>query len=495
MIRRCLITLAAAMAAGQAANAQEVRTNRPTPICTSPRAASALNNMADPRRSDPNWTAFVAADGGCANLDVDVHVSLVQPFGELSQVEYPPHSGTMRYIITSALTPDPSPVAVGIDPVPAWQVASSGFGPSAICELSGKAGTGILTLNAQADHAGMVRILLVKPTWRMPEDAPVRAIVTFSDQTKIALSGVGRGDHVVFELKDNLRQWVHEFTAAKSGVIAFAAGSDQPWRLDLAGTSAAVTGMAECIRTSNMSNVPPPFTLDPKLLATVGSYSSTGPSSQPVTPVPEPLLPVVPSMLPKTLEASRPPLETVLIRWSGSGMMTTRPFHVPGPWELRWHSAPGFFSANLHTIGVEHTDMLALQGKSGDSSAYRPEGGTFYLDFSASADWSAEVVVLPDLQPNMNTQEPAVPQVRSPASDPEILPQTDTQATCERASVSHDPTAIKMCVNHEQLAYMILQADWNQKSPEVRRKCLARITAATSFPNTYLLTCVEGGAP
>lgn len=77
----------------------------------------------------------------------------------------------------------------------------------------------------------------------------------------------------------------------------------------------------------------------------------------------------------------------------------------------------------------------------------------------------------------------------------QALPQTDTQATCERMSVSHDPTVIKMCVNHEQLAYAALQLDWNKTPPEVKRKCLARITAATSFPNVTLLACVEGGAP
>lgn len=412
MIRRCIAALAATMSLGQPAAAQEVyaRTNRPTPACTSPRATAALNNPVEPRRSDPRWIAFVVADGGCANLNVDVRVSLVGPFGDLSQVEYPAHSGAMRYIVASALTPDaPAPAATAeAVSVPTWQAAGRGSGPGAACELSGKAGDGTLTLNAQADHAGVVRMLLAKPAWRLPEGTPVRAVVTFSDRAKFALSGVGRGDHAVFELRDDLRQWVHEFTAAKTGAIAFTGGSEPPWQLDLAGTSAAVTAMAECIVASNISNVPPPFTPAPRPLAAVGGYSGAVPDLRPVTPASEP------PAAPASPKASASPSETVLARWSGSGMMTTRPFRAPGPWELRWHSASGFFSARLHTVGTEDANLLANQGRGGDSSAYRPNGGTFYLEFSATADWSAEVVALPGL----DAQGPAALQPQDPASTP-----------------------------------------------------------------------------
>jgi len=415
------------MAGAQGATAQDayVRTTRPTPACTSPRATAALNNPTDPRSSDPRWTAFVVADGGCANLDVDVRVSLVGPFGDLSQVEYPVHSGTMRYIVTSALIPDaPAPPAATVTaPAPTWQAAGRGSGPGAACELSGKAGDGTLTLNAQADHAGVVRLVLAKPTWRIPGGTPVRVVATFSDRTTVALSGVGRGDHATFELKDELRQWVHGFTAATSGTIAFAGRTEPPWPLDLAGTSAAVTAMAESIRSSDIANVPPPLTPTLQLSGSAGGYPSASPDLpdlRTITPLPGPL--PAPAAA-KAMEAVPLPSETVLARWSGSGMMTTRPFRVPGAWELRWHSAPGFFSAHLHTVGKEDAELIANQARGGDSSAYRPKGGTFYIEFSAGADWSAEAVALPD----MDVQELPAPQARGSAPTivsraPDVVP-------------------------------------------------------------------------
>lgn len=419
MTRRCLVLFATTMVLGQAAAAQEtfLRTSRPTPACTSPRATTALNNPTEPRRSDPGWIAFVVADGGCTNLDAGDRVSLVGPSGDLSQVEYPARSGARRYVASSALVPDASPPAApaGTDPVPTWQAAGRSSGPGAVCELSGRAGDGTLGLNAQADHAGVVRMILTKPTWRIPGGTPVRVVATFSDRTKVALTGVGRGDQAVFELRDELRQWVHGFTAAKSGVIAFAGGSEPPWQLDLAGTSSAVTAMAECIKTSDIANVPPPFTPAPQPVAIAGGYPRANPEPQPAPPSagPPPTqdLPVPP----KAAEAAPSPSEAVIMRWSGSGMMTTRPFRATGPWELRWHSAPGYFSIRLHTVGQEDAALLANQTRGGDSSAYRPKGGTFYLEVSASADWSAEAVALPDTALDVDARQPATPQARSSA--------------------------------------------------------------------------------
>lgn len=117
-------------------------------------------------------------------------------------------------------------------------------------------------------------------------------------------------------------------------------------------------------------------------------------------------------------------------------MMTTRPFHVDGPWELRWHSTR-YFSATLHPVGQDHGDLVANQS-AGSSSAYRPNGGTFYIEFDSSSDWSAEAVSLPE-----------VPQPAA-ATGGSLIPQSEISASSSRESGAAPLTSAPAQADPEQ---------------------------------------------
>ncbi len=87
--------------------------------------------------------------------------------------------------------------------------------------------------------------------------------------------------------------------------------------------------------------------------------------------------------------------DKVIARWSGSGDMTTRPFHVDGPWELQWDTAKGYFSATLHRKTGQEIATLANGMEAGSSSSYQPSGGDFYIEFGGMQTWNAKVVAVP----------------------------------------------------------------------------------------------------
>jgi hypothetical protein len=124
--------------------------------------------------------------------------------------------------------------------------------------------------------------------------------------------------------------------------------------------------------------------------------------------------------------------EDVIAQWSGGGMMTTRPFHVDGPWELEW-SASSVFAAQLVTVGGSAEDV-ALQSAAGRSSSYEPVGGDFYLKVEGSGEWTMKAVRLQDAQPlggdNARATPPAIeiPQTGTLNATPETLPSVRTSS-------------------------------------------------------------------
>lgn len=210
-------------------------TFHPTQIataCANPRATLALSNPSEPRRTDPRWVAFVLNDGRCTKLGPDAHLHVIGQSETLAQIVDPVGSGQTLYIQSAILRADDLPAAVS--PSRQWEAVGRDSGPNATCDLSGQSDSGTLTMTAQADHPGAVRVFLSKSAWHFPSGTPVQASALFSDGKVLALSGTGQGDIAVFEFRnDSLRPWVHEFTAAKSATIRFAFGSESPWQLDL----------------------------------------------------------------------------------------------------------------------------------------------------------------------------------------------------------------------------------------------------------------------
>ena len=118
--------------------------------------------------------------------------------------------------------------------------------------------------------------------------------------------------------------------------------------------------------------------------------------------------------------------DKVIVKWSGSGQMNTRPFHVDGPWELQWNTAKGYFSAQLHRISGSGPKLALLANgmEPGSSSSYQPTGGDFYIEFGGMQPWSARVVSVPSPQGAEHSTEAEEP-LLSVAGDQSGLPPCD----------------------------------------------------------------------
>lgn len=106
--------------------------------------------------------------------------------------------------------------------------------------------------------------------------------------------------------------------------------------------------------------------------------------------------------------------EKVVAHWSGVGMLATRPFHLAGPGEIQW-KASGFFQATMYKAGsVTMPDVVANQLSGGPGTYYVAQGGDYYIKFSAMEQWSAQVVVLPQVGNSLAPSAGPQPQPASP---------------------------------------------------------------------------------
>lgn len=83
----------------------------------------------------------------------------------------------------------------------------------------------------------------------------------------------------------------------------------------------------------------------------------------------------------------------VIQKWNGSGMMTTRPFHVDGPWEIQWafSTKPTLFQILVYPVGSDNMpEVAANQLDDTPNSAYQPSGGNYYLKVNSfGGNWIA----------------------------------------------------------------------------------------------------------
>lgn len=87
--------------------------------------------------------------------------------------------------------------------------------------------------------------------------------------------------------------------------------------------------------------------------------------------------------------------EKVVQQMSGTGLGRPRPFHVDGPWELRW-TASQLFQVMAYRDGDDMPEILANQMGPGSGTSYVPKGGTYRLVFNCTGKWSATAIRLPD---------------------------------------------------------------------------------------------------
>ena len=114
-------------------------------------------------------------------------------------------------------------------------------------------------------------------------------------------------------------------------------------------------------------------------------------------------------------------LEHIVQQWTGSTSMTTRPFHIDGPWELQWTSSDGYFS--IHRVRLDGKEQLVANQSAGEnSSSYQPDGGDYFLKVRAHGQWTIKIVsVLPAVGPVTLTDR-TPPQPNPPTDLPKQVP-------------------------------------------------------------------------
>lgn len=299
-----------------------------------------------------------------------------------------------------------------------------------------------------------MNLVIRKPGWTIPPGATVDVLARFSNGSAMRLSGKGTGNMIDILLDAALlAPWVRGLTASSEMQLSFG-GSEPSWTFDLTGTSKAINAMGDCFQAQRITGVAAPFT--PAVAAAdarpdttqpfVGSppppMAAPAPVFTPPPPPPQAVAPAAPAYYPPPVTqgpwmAQVAAGDTVLMTWSGTGRMQTRPFRVDGPWELQWTRVSGHFSAVLHPAdGAEgRTQLLANGSEASSSTSYQPKGGTFYFEFNSSNAWTARMVAVPEVGPASvplaergYPPSPLVPVVSasSPPLDPKTPPADQT---------------------------------------------------------------------
>ena len=303
-----------------------------------------------------------------------------------------------------------------------------------------------LIMGASRLHPDPMSLVVRRTGWSIPPGGRIKIVATFPDGTSMDLAGTGNGITIDIPLgADQLAPWVHEITASSEMQLSFG-GSEPSWTFDLTGTSKVVPVMYDCFRSHQIVGVGAPFTVGMESPGTPVDTTQPfqAPASAPVprvptaTSAPPPAASVQPAYkqpqailtepsAPRTASSGLPmalsaPGDKVLMSWSGSGRMRTRPFRVDGPWEFQWARASGYFSAILHPAsGSDDEKQMLANGSNADSStSYQPKGGDFYFEFNSNQQWTARVVALPGLA------VPSAPPTREEPVAAAPLPPRDT---------------------------------------------------------------------
>ena len=85
--------------------------------------------------------------------------------------------------------------------------------------------------------------------------------------------------------------------------------------------------------------------------------------------------------------------DTVIQKWSGNGLLNTRPFTTTGPWELQWDSS-GLMQVFMSNANGDDQEVIANQVSGGHGTSYIPKPGTYLLKFNALGKWSAQAVLV-----------------------------------------------------------------------------------------------------
>jgi len=92
-------------------------------------------------------------------------------------------------------------------------------------------------------------------------------------------------------------------------------------------------------------------------------------------------------------EPEEPPSPTnVVASFSGSGIQSTRPFRVDGPWTIRWKASGDIFQLFLNTATGELVDIAANDTCPCNGRSFQPQGGRYFLEVNAIGSWEIEII-------------------------------------------------------------------------------------------------------
>ena len=141
-----------------------------------------------------------------------------------------------------------------------WTVSTIG-GSNPVCTLMGMVGQGRLNFLVYGGNPGSIRVQLDRQGWTLATGKQVRAIFHFAGAPDVPLTGLkGENASTLFLMPpDDVRSWVHGFSAGQSATIEFPGTSEPSWTFDLRGTSPAVDAVQKCITSEKLTGLPPPF--------------------------------------------------------------------------------------------------------------------------------------------------------------------------------------------------------------------------------------------
>jgi hypothetical protein len=100
-----------------------------------------------------------------------------------------------------------------------------------------------------------------KPDWTVPDDTHVTVVMQVGLNTPWTSQGVGHGHNIEWTLDPGAMQaFDRQFRGASSMTLTFPDGTEPPWSLSLAGSTAISDTFGRCIRdlTRQMQSAPPP---------------------------------------------------------------------------------------------------------------------------------------------------------------------------------------------------------------------------------------------
>ena len=142
----------------------------------------------------------------------------------------------------------------------AWQ-ASDFYDPANPgCSIGTDAAPGgRLVMGASRQRPAPMSLVVRKAGWTMPSGTRMTVRATFSDKTRMDLTGRGNGEAIAIDIGNGqLGAWTHNLVVNHNLELTFGEG-EPPWNVELSGADRVVKAMGDCLAGHGIVGVGPPF--------------------------------------------------------------------------------------------------------------------------------------------------------------------------------------------------------------------------------------------